>query len=107
MLTREEMQKWLVSLWTDIKGASTRNGHPAPFPDVLAERLIKLFSFAGDTVLDPFVGTGSTQVAAVNAGRNSIGNDIEPQYVDFARRRINKEISRHRFVGATDPVLID
>ena len=54
MLNKEEMQQWLRSSWTDIKGESTRNGHPAPFPAVLAERLIKMFSFVGDSGLDPF-----------------------------------------------------
>jgi modification methylase len=106
MLTKEELQTWIVSFWSDIKGASTRDGHPAPFPAALAERLIRLFSFAGDTILDPFVGTGSTQIAAVLAGRNSIGNDIEPQYVEFARKRINREMSRARFVGAVEATLV-
>lgn len=106
MLTKEELQSWIVSFWSDIKGASTRDGHPAPFPAALAERLIRLFSFAGDTVLDPFVGTGSTQVAAVQTGRNSLGSDIEPRYVEFARRRINREMSRARFVGAVDAELV-
>ena len=50
------MKSWLRSAWIDIKGESTRRGHPAPYPQSLAERLIKLFSFAGDTILDPFVG---------------------------------------------------
>lgn len=90
MLTKDEMQSWLRSTWTDVTGASTRNGHPAPYPAVLAERLIKMFSFAGDTVLDPFVGTGSTMVAAIESGRNSIGIDIEPSYLEFAAKRINK-----------------
>jgi site-specific DNA-methyltransferase (adenine-specific) len=54
MLTKVEMQSWWRSIWTDIKGASTRGGHPAPYPVELAERLIRMFSFAGDTVLDPF-----------------------------------------------------
>jgi DNA modification methylase len=56
MLTREEMKTWQRSIWTDLRGASTRDGHPAPYPVELADRLIKLFSFAGDTVLDPFAG---------------------------------------------------
>ena len=73
MLTKEEMQSWFLSFWTDIKGASTRSGHRAPFPVELAERLIQMFSFAGDTVLDPFVGTGSTSVAAVNCRRFTLG----------------------------------
>jgi site-specific DNA-methyltransferase (adenine-specific) len=52
----------------DVKGESTRKGHPAPFPVALAERLIRLFSFAGDTVLDPFAGTGTTALAAMACG---------------------------------------
>src|SRR5712691_5390730 len=73
MLQRDEMATWMRPVWSDIRGASLRDGHPAPFPMELAERLIRMFSFAGDTVLDPFVGTGSTSVAAVHCGRNSIG----------------------------------
>ncbi len=101
MLSREEMQSWLRSVWTDIKGESTRKGHPAPFPVTLAERLIRLFSFAGDTVLDPFAGTGSTSIAAINTGRNSIACDIEPEYVKIARGRIRAELKRPRDHGAT------
>ncbi|HTV92559.1 MAG TPA: site-specific DNA-methyltransferase [Verrucomicrobiae bacterium] len=101
MLTKDEMRGWLVSFWADIKGASTRDGHPAPYPVALAERLIKLFSFAGDTVLDPFVGTGSTILAAIETGRNGIGADIEPKYLEFADARIRKALSRARFTGAT------
>jgi len=71
MLTREEMTTWQRSIWSDLRGVSTRDGHPAPYPVELADRLIKLFSFAGDTVLDPFAGTGSTSQAAIMAGRNS------------------------------------
>jgi len=88
MLTKAEMQGWLRSAWTDIRGASTRDGHPAPYPVELAERLIKLFSFAGDTVLDPFLGTGSTAIAAISAGRNSIGVEIEPSYLKMAQERL-------------------
>jgi site-specific DNA-methyltransferase (adenine-specific) len=88
MLTKEEMQQWWRSVWTDVRGASTRNGHPAPYPVALAERLIRMFSFAGDIVLDPFGGTGTTSVAAISAGRNSISIDIEPSYIDIARENI-------------------
>ena len=90
MLTRDEMQQWLRSSWTDIRGQSTRNGHPAPFPVELAERLIRLFSFAGDTVLDPFGGTGSTALAALRCGRNSITVDIEPKYIAIATQRLRE-----------------
>lgn len=106
MLTKEEMQSWLRSIWTDIRGASLKNGHPAPFPPVLAERLIKLFSFAGDTVLDPFAGTGSTAIASINAGRNSISLDIEPSYIALAKANIQKAVQQTRLVGATDAELV-
>lgn len=100
MLAKEEMQRWLRSIWTDVPGASTRNGHPAPFPVELAERLIKMFSFAGDTVLDPFVGTGSTSMAALLAGRNSIGNEIEPAYLEIAYSKLTALSKKKRHVGA-------
>lgn len=106
MLTREEMKTWQRSIWTDLRGASTRHGHPAPFPVELAERLIKLFSFAGDTVLDPFAGTGSTSQAAIITGRNSIANEIEPSYAEIARQRILEVARQHRAVGATDAEVI-
>jgi site-specific DNA-methyltransferase (adenine-specific) len=106
MLTKEEMQAWWRSIWTDIKGASTRGGHPAPYPVELAERLIRMFSFAGDTVLDPFAGTGSTALAAVNAGRNSISNEIEPAYLEMAHGRLLKATAQFRSIGATEAVVL-
>jgi DNA modification methylase len=72
-----------------VKGESTRH-HPAPFPEELANRLIHMFSFVGDTVLDPFVGTGTTMVAAARAGRNSIGVEIDPAYISLAQDRLGK-----------------
>jgi DNA modification methylase len=105
MLTKEEMKSWLRSAWVDIKGESTRRGHPAPYPQSLAERLIKLFSFAGDTVLDPFVGTGTTNLAAVATGRNSIGNEIEPAYLKIAEQRLQLATAMPRTVGATHSTL--
>src|SRR5437773_5766416 len=93
MLTKEEMKSWFLPFWTDIKGASTRSGHPAPFPSELAERLIKMFSFAGDTVLDPFVGTGSTSKAAVHCGRNSIGNEIDAAYLEMAKDSLTRAMA--------------
>jgi site-specific DNA-methyltransferase (adenine-specific) len=100
MLTKEEMKLWLRSQWSDIPGASTRE-HPAPFPVSIPERLIKLFSFAGDTILDPFVGTGSTMLAAIEAGRNSIGFEIEPTYASLAFEKIQKSCDKKRSMGAT------
>ncbi len=93
MLQREEMDAWMRPVWSDIRGASLRAGHPAPFPPELGERLIRMFSFAGDTVLDPFAGSGSTAVAAIRAGRNSISIEIEEEYLNYATRRAAREAS--------------
>ncbi|HSR68749.1 MAG TPA: site-specific DNA-methyltransferase, partial [Acidobacteriota bacterium] len=106
MLQREELQAWLRSIWTDLPGVSTRNGHPAPYPVELAERLIRLFSFAGDTILDPFLGTGSTTLAAARAGRNSVGNEIDPTYLSLAQERIEMEFRQTHLLGATKAELI-
>ncbi len=72
---------------TDIPGASTRE-HPAPYPVALADRLIRMFSFVGDTVLDPFTGTASTQVAAAACGRSSVGIEVDPVYHRMAQNRL-------------------
>jgi len=81
-------REWFQQIWT-ITGASTRK-HPAPFPLALAERLVRMFSFVGDTVLDPFMGTGTTNLAAGQWGRNSVGFEIEPTYFEMASNRLNK-----------------
>ena len=90
-ISAEKHGVWFRQIWGDIRGESTRN-HPAPFPEELADRLIRMFSFANDTVLDPFAGTGTTMIAAARAGRNSIGIEIDPTYVQMTRERINKEL---------------
>lgn len=91
MLQREEMNSWMRPVWSDIRGASLREGHPAPFPVDIAERLIRMFSFAGARVLDPFAGSGSTAVAAIRAGRNSISIEVEEEYLNDATRRAARE----------------
>jgi DNA modification methylase len=83
-------KRWFNQIWTDIKGESTRK-HPAPFPLELTSRLIQMFSFVGDTVLDPFTGTGTTNVSAALAGRSSIGIDIDPAYLEMAHQRLSKQ----------------
>lgn len=87
VISDENHKQWFQSIWSGITGASTRD-HPAPYPEELAERLIRMFSFVGDTVLDPFMGTGTTSVSAAKWGRNSIGIEIDPQYFDMAEKRI-------------------
>lgn len=89
-LGKEEHGRWFRSMWTDVPGASTRD-HPAPFPVELAYRLVRMFSFANDTVLDPFLGTGTTTVAAMRAGRHSIGIEVDPSYFELATGRIERE----------------
>jgi DNA modification methylase len=90
-ISAEKHGTWFRQIWDDIRGESTRS-HPAPFPEELADRIIRMFSFARDTVLDPFVGTGTTMLAAGRAGRNSIGIEIDPTYVEMARERLNREL---------------
>ena len=107
MLTKREMRTWLRSAWVDIRGESRLRGHPAPFPEALAERLIRLFSFAGDTVLDPFLGTGTTSLAAAATGRNSIGNEVDRTYLDMALKRMEDAIARQRFSSFTVSLHVD
>ena len=76
-LTSKEWQDWAInSIWEMQPAKSKSEGHPAPFPDELPKRLIKLYSFYGDTVLDPFLGTGTTSKVAIELGRKSIGYEI-------------------------------
>jgi DNA modification methylase len=81
-------KEWFKQIWT-LPGASTRE-HPAPYPLTLAERLIRMFSFVGDTVLDPFAGTGTTNLAASRWGRDSVGYEVEPSYLAIIRRRMQQ-----------------
>lgn len=91
MIDKKEHALWLQQFWR-ISGASTRQ-HPAPFPLELAYRLVRMFSFQGDTVLDPFCGTGTTMVAALRADRNSIGIEIDANYCRQAAYRLQAEAS--------------
>jgi DNA modification methylase len=86
----DQHQQCFRQLWDDING-EPQTDHPAPYPADLAERLIRMFSFAGDTVLDPFAGTGSTAVGASRLGRNSINVELEEQYLEVAEERIKSE----------------
>src|SRR5438128_3404264 len=90
-LSKEEYQEWFQQIWT-VPGESTRE-HPAPFPEKVAYRLVRMFSFTGDTVLDPFMGTGTTLVAAARCDRNAIGVELESAYIRIAKRRLDKQLS--------------
>jgi modification methylase len=92
VISTANYQEWFQQIWSGLTGASTKE-HPAPFPLELAERLVRMFSFVGDTVLDPFLGTGTTTIAAAKWGRNSIGHEIDPHYYSLALKRIKRETS--------------
>ena len=99
VIGEENHHVWFQQIWTGLNGASTKN-HPAPYPIELAERLIRMFSFVGDTILDPFLGTGSTSLAAAKWGRNSLGYEIEPHYFDSACRKFT-EVTTGMFISAS------
>jgi DNA modification methylase len=86
-ISTEDYTKWFAPVWTDVAG-QLRRDHPAPYPLEVPRRLIRMFSFAGDVVVDPFAGTGTTALAALEMGRNSISIEIEPSYVDLIEQRL-------------------
>ncbi|MBC6497666.1 MAG: site-specific DNA-methyltransferase [Alphaproteobacteria bacterium GM7ARS4] len=91
-ITKQEFMDWTNGVWTfNGQGKKGAGGHPAAFPIELPKRCIKIFSFKGDTILDPFVGSGSTLIAAQTHGRRGIGIDIDQQYCDIAIGRLCKE----------------
>jgi site-specific DNA-methyltransferase (adenine-specific) len=87
-ITPQEFMEWTNGLWTFNGESRKRIGHPAPFPLELPKRCIKLFSYVGDTVLDPFAGSGTTLLAAIMHNRHAIGVEIEPAYCELAKQRI-------------------
>ena len=89
MIPKDKFDKWFQQFWT-ITGASTKE-HPAPYPFELASRLVQMFSFTSDTVLDPFCGTATTMVAALKHGRNSIGVELDTDYCKMAASRLMNE----------------
>ncbi|MBI5492237.1 MAG: site-specific DNA-methyltransferase [Deltaproteobacteria bacterium] len=90
IIPEDRYRQFFQQIWTGLTGASTKN-HPAPYPLELAERLIRMFSFVGDTVLDPFMGTGTTNIAAARWGRNSVGVEIDSHYFNMASQRFSRE----------------
>jgi modification methylase len=86
-ISTEDYAKWFAPVWTDVTG-QLRRDHPAPYPIEVPRRLIRMFSFAGDIVVDPFAGTGTTALAAGQTGRNSISVEIEPGYLDLIEQRL-------------------
>jgi site-specific DNA-methyltransferase (adenine-specific) len=90
-ITKQEFIDWTNGLWTFSGESKKRIGHPAPFPIELPRRCIKLFSYVDDVVLDPFLGSGTTLIAAIITGRRSIGVEIDSDYAQLAKERICEE----------------
>jgi site-specific DNA-methyltransferase (adenine-specific) len=95
-LTHEEWANWAINSFWEMQPAKAKSeGHPAPFPKELPHRLIKLYSFYGDTVLDPFMGTGTTAEAALELGRNAIGYEINDEYIPLIDTKIARALHQH------------
>lgn len=92
VISAENHKAWFQQIWSGLAGASTKQ-HPAPYPLELAERLIRMFSFVGDTVMDPFGGTGTTTLAASRVGRNSVSVELDPHYFQILNRRLTEAAS--------------
>jgi modification methylase len=90
LIPKDAHGRWFRAIWDDIPGSSRTKGHPAPYPTELAYRLISMFSFVGDLILDPFLGTGTTTEAAIIARRSSIGYEIEEKYYSLVKDRLRQ-----------------
>jgi len=95
-INKTEFIEWTNGLWT-FPGQSKKGagGHPAPFPVELPKRCIKLFSFVGDVVLDPFMGSGSTMIASIQNNRKGIGIEVDKEYCEIAKKRIFEVLRRN------------
>lgn len=87
-ITKEQFMEWTKSVWSMNPESAKKVGHPAPFPVELPYRLIQLYTFKGDVVLDPFMGSGSTAIAALKSDRRYVGYEIKPEYIKLAEERI-------------------
>lgn len=87
-ISKDEFLEWTKSVWTFPAVSAKKIGHPAPFPEELPNRLIKLYSFKQDVILDPFLGSGTTSLAAIKNGRNYVGYDTNKKYVELADKRV-------------------
>lgn len=91
-ITAEEFMEATTDIWSFQPESATRVGHPAPFPVELPQRLIELYTYERDLVLDPFMGAGTTAVAAINRNRHFVGLDTNPEYITIANKRIQEAI---------------
>lgn len=95
-IRKEDFLEWTKSVWTFPAVSAKKIGHPAPFPEELPRRLIELYTFTGDVVLDPFCGSGTTCLSALKSGRHYIGYDIEEKYIELANERISMYAAQTR-----------
>jgi len=95
-ITRDEFLELTKSIWKFNTESAKKVKHPAPFPVELPRRLIELYTFKGDVVLDPFIGSGTTGIAAIQTGRNFVGYDISKEYVDIANKRIKDSTAQQK-----------
>lgn len=94
-ITRNQFMEWTKSIWTINAESAKKIGHPAPFPEEIPFRLIQLYSFKNDVVLDPFMGSGTTGVSALNSNRRFIGYEIDEKYVKLANDRIHPHLTQY------------
>ena len=88
-ITNEDFVEWSKSIWRFPAVSARKVGHPAPYPEELPKRLIEFYSFEGNVILDPFMGSGTTAIAALSANRHFVGYELEKEYVELANQRIN------------------
>ncbi|HNW99788.1 MAG TPA: site-specific DNA-methyltransferase [Candidatus Cloacimonadota bacterium] len=93
-ISKDDFMSWTKSIWTMNAESARRIGHPAPFPVELPYRLIQLYSFKDDIILDPFMGSGTTAIASIKSDRKYIGYEVSQEYIDLANRRIEKFIEQ-------------
>ncbi|MGI9572355.1 MAG: DNA-methyltransferase, partial [Candidatus Actinomarinaceae bacterium] len=92
-LDKEEFMESTLSIWNINPARAKKIGHPAPFPIELPQKFINLYSYKGDVILEPFLGSGTTSVAAKQLNRNYVGYEINKEYVDIANKRLETEVS--------------
>ena len=95
-ITKEEFLEFTKSVWTFSAESATKSGHPAPFPVELPYRLIQLYSFDQNIILDPFLGSGQAAIAAIKTHRHYVGYDVNPEYIELAEKRIEQYISKNK-----------
>lgn len=105
-MTRDDFMENTLDVWEIPAESATRVGHPAPFPIELPARLIELYTYRGDLVLDPFVGSGTTAVAALRAGRHFAGYDLDQSYIKLAEERVETERQRLLREAPTTPLKV-